>query len=262
MMDPSGPVGVFDSGIGGLSVAAAIRRLMPLEDIVYIGDSAHVPYGGHPDGFIRERAIHLADRLVTMGAKAIVIACNTATAAAATELRERLAVPVVAMEPAVKPAALATRSGVVGVLATAGTLASARFAGLLDRFGEGIEVLTEPCADLVELVERGETDGPEVSGAVEAHVRPLIDAGADTLILGCTHFPFLRALIEARAGPGVVVIDTEDAVARQLSRKLSEFGLLDSGGGGLALFTSGDPERFTDVARRLWAGAPRARSIV
>lgn len=259
--NPTGPVGLFDSGIGGLSVAAAIHRLLPEEDIVYIGDTAHVPYGGHPDDFIRGRANHLADRLLAMGVKAIVIACNTATAAAATALRERLHIPVVAMEPAVKPAALATRSGVVGVLATAGTLASARFAGLLDRFGESVEVLTEPCPDLVDLVERGETAGPVAEVAVASHVRPLMAAGADTLILGCTHFPFLRSVIEEQAGPDVAVIDTEEAVARQLERRLAAINGLGTGGGGLTLFTSGDPVEFTRVAQRLWDGAPDARPI-
>jgi glutamate racemase len=261
MLNPASPVGVFDSGIGGLSVAAAIRRRLPREDLVYIGDTAHVPYGSHPDTFIRSRAMHLAERLIDMGARAIVIACNTATAAAATELRGRLDLPVVAMEPAVKPAALATRSGVVGVLATAGTLASARFAGLLDRFGDGIRVLTEPCPDLVDFVERGEVAGPAASRAVAVHVRPLIAGGADTVILGCTHFPFLRALVEDEAGPDVTVIDTEDAVARELERRLAEVGGTGAGDGRLTLFTSGDTDQFTEVARRLWPDAPRARPI-
>lgn len=255
------PIGIFDSGIGGLSVAAAIRELLPDEPLLYVGDSAHVPYGGHDDVFIRTRAETLADFLIDRDSKAIVIACNTATAAAAARLRERFEIPVVGMEPAVKPAAAATRSGIVGVLATAGTLASARFAGLLDRFGDGVEVLTEPCPDLVDLVERGVLTGEEAQHRVSAHVEPLVGSGADTLILGCTHFPFLRRLIERAAGPDIRVIDTGTAVARQLRRQLADDELADGRCGELQLFTSGDPARFTAVARRLWKDAPDAASL-
>jgi len=256
MLEAENPVGILDSGIGGLSVAAAIRELMPMEPILYVGDSAHVPYGGKTEEFIRERSRYLAEFLLKRGAKAIVIACNTATAAAATDLRERLTVPVIGMEPAVKPAAAATRSGIVGVLATTGTLSSARFAGLLDRFGEGIQVLTEPCPELVHLVERGDLDSLQARRKVAAHVAPLVAAGVDTLILGCTHFPFLRRLIEAEAGPSVTVIDTGPAVARQLQRKLRETDRMAVLGGELVIYTSGDPVRFSAVAGRLWPGAP------
>jgi glutamate racemase len=228
MVKTARPIGIFDSGIGGLSVAAAIREL---------------------DQFIRERAGALADFLVDRGARAIVIACNTATAAAAARLRERLAIPVVGMEPAVKPAAAATRSGIVGVLATAGTIASARFAGLLDRFGEGVEVLTEPCPDLVDLVERGVLTGDDAQ---------LVSAGADTLILGCTHFPFLRSLIQQEAGAEVRIIDTGAAVARELQRRLPADESAAQEEAGIELFTSGDPERFSRIARRLWIDAPDA----
>ena len=258
MQSADNPIGILDSGIGGLSVAAAIRERLPNEPLIYVGDSAHVPYGGHPEDFIRARTLLLAQFLVDRGAKAIVIACNTATAAAANTLRSRLSLPVVGMEPAVKPAAAATRSGIVGVLATAGTLSSARFAGLLDRFGEGIRVLTESSGDLVRLVESGEISGPRARRTVAGHVRPLLDAGADTLILGCTHFPFLRELIEAEAGPAVTVIDTGPAVARQVHRRLGESGLLAGARGGITLFTSGDAARFSAVARRLCPGAPDA----
>ncbi len=256
------PVGVIDSGIGGLSVAAAIQERLPREPILYAGDSAHVPYGGHSERFIRQRTLYLASFLVDRGVKAIVIACNTATAAAASALRERYSLPVVGMEPAVKPAAAATRTGIVGVLATTGTLASARFAALLDRFGEGIRVLTEPCPDLVRLVERGELSGPEARREVASHVTPLVRAGADTLILGCTHFPFLRALIQQEAGAGTTVIDTGPAVARQLERRLAETGrLAREGNGELTLYTSGNTADFSRVARVLWPGAPAACAL-
>jgi len=261
MLEAENPVGILDSGIGGLSVAAAIRQLMPMEPILYVGDSAHVPYGGKTEEYIRRRSLYLAEFLLKRGAKAIVIACNTATAAAATDLRERLSVPVIGMEPAVKPAAAATRSGIVGVLATTGTLASARFAGLLDRFGEGIQVLTEPCPELVHLVERGDLGSLQARRTVAAHVAPLVAAGADTLILGCTHFAFLRGLIEAEAGPGVTVIDTRPAVARPLQRKLRETERMAVLGGELVIYTSGDPVRFSVVAGRLWPGAPAVLAL-
>lgn len=256
------PVGIFDSGVGGLSVALAIRNLMPDLDLIYVGDAGNVPYGGHEQTFIRERARSIADFLVRQDVSAIVIACNTATAAAASDLRHALSVPVVAMEPAVKPAAAATRSGIVGVLATTGTLASARFAGLLDRFGEGVKVLTEPCPDLVTLVERGDLQGPETERRVSAHVIPLVEAGADTLILGCTHFPFLRGVIERQAGPGVSVIDTAPAVARQLLRVMGNEGhAAATGEGRVETYASGDIDAFSMTSRLLWPGLPGARPL-
>lgn len=253
------PVGIFDSGVGGLSVALAIRRLMPDLQLIYVGDSGHVPYGGHEQSFIRGRARVIAGFLLDQGVRAVVIACNTATAAAAADLRSELPIPVVAMEPAVKPAAAATRSGIVGVLATAGTLASARFAGLLDRFGEGVTVLTEPCPELVTLVEQGALEGPETERLVSGHVDPLVEAGADTLILGCTHFHFLRDVIQRRAGSGVTVIDTGLAVARQLMRVLggSNGGAVGETG-WIRTFTSGDPAAFTATSRLLWPGLTEA----
>lgn len=259
---PKHPVGIFDSGVGGLSVALAIRALMPDLDLVYVGDAGNVPYGGHEQTFIRERARSIADFLVRQDVSAIVIACNTATAAAASDLRCALAIPVVGMEPAVKPAAAATRSGIVGVLATAGTLASARFAGLLDRFGEGVTVLTEPCPDLVTLVEQGVLEGPETEQRVSAHVGHLIESGADTLILGCTHFPFLRRVIERQAGPGVSVIDTGPAVARQLFRVLGNGEHATAAGAGrVKTFASGDVTVFSATSRLLWPGLPDARPL-
>lgn len=262
MRTPRHPVGIFDSGVGGLSVAMAIRQLMPDLDLVYVGDSGNVPYGGHEQAFIRQRARRIADFLVRREVRAIVIACNTATAAAASDLRTTLSIPVVGMEPAVKPAATATRTGIVGVLATAGTLASARFAGLLDRFGEGVTVLTEPCPDLVSLVERGNLDGPDTERRVSAHVTHLIGAGADTLILGCTHFHFLRGVIERQAGPGVSVIDTGPAVARQLSRVLDNDGQgAARGEGRMEMFASGNVAAFSATSRLLWPGLPDARPL-
>lgn len=248
------PVGVFDSGVGGLSVLRHIRAALPHEDVIYLADSGHAPYGEKPADWIRRRSLALAEFLLEREAKAIVVACNTATAAAAAALREAHALPVVAMEPAVKPAAAATRCGVVGVLATTGTLRSAQFAALLDRFGQGIEVVTQPCPGLVECVEQGDLDGPRPRALVGRYLEPLLARGADTVVLGCTHYPFLAPLIAELAGPGVTLVDTGTAVARQLRRRLEAGGLLSPAGaaGREAFWTSGHPGPAREVLRLLW----------
>jgi glutamate racemase len=255
-LDRDGPIGVFDSGVGGLSVLRHVRARLPHEDLLYLADSAHAPYGDRSAAWIRARSVQLCEWLVGHGAKAIVVACNTATAAAASALRARLTQPVIAMEPAVKPAAAATRSGVVGVLATTGTLESARFAALLDRFTAGIEVLAQPCPGLVEVIERGELDGAATRALVARLVTPLLARGVDTLVLGCTHYPFVREVIAEVAGPGVAIVDTGPAVAQQVERRLAEAGLLTSASapGRDRLITTGDAAAAATV-RLLWPGA-------
>jgi glutamate racemase len=245
-------IGVFDSGLGGLSVLRAIRAELPAASLAYAADSAWVPYGSRSEAFIRERSLTLCRFLMEHGAELLVVACNTATAAAVGVLRESLPVPVVGMEPAVKPATAATRNGKVGVLATVGTLSSARFAALLDRFGEGVEVLTRACPGLVECVEAGDLDGPVTRQLVARYVRPLVDAGADTLVLGCTHYPFLRPLIEAEAGPGVTLIDTGAAVARQVRRVADEINFLLTRNVRESFWTSGDASRQSPIVAKLW----------
>lgn len=219
------PVGIFDSGIGGWSVLREIRRELPGEALVYVSDAGHAPYGGRSNEYIAARAQAIAAWLFGRGAKALVVACNTATAAAVAGLRERFHAPIIAMEPAVKPAAALTRTGVVGVLATRRTVESERLAQLRDRYGRHVRILARACPDLVECVEAGAFDGPETRRRVAHHLRPLLAAGADVLVLGCTHFPLLRPVIEAQA-PGVVVIDPAPAVARELRRRLAERHLL------------------------------------
>lgn len=214
------PVGVFDSGVGGLSVLREIRALLANEDLLYVADSAHIPYGEKPPAFVRARAIALTQFLLDHDAKAIVVACNTATAIAIAPLRARFAVPIVGMEPAVKPAATQTRARSIGVLATSSTLTSEKFAGLLARFAGDVEVHMQPCPSLVEQVERGDLTGDATREQVKKYVVPLIDRGVDTLVLGCTHYPFLHALIADVAGPGVQIIDPNPAVARELRRQL------------------------------------------
>ncbi len=213
-------IGVFDSGVGGLSVLKHIRAVLPRHDLLYVADSGHVPYGDKTQDHIRERSLALTQFLVGEGAAAVVIACNTATAAAAATLRQRFTLPIVAMEPAVKPAVAATRSGVVGVLATVGTLESARFAALLEQYAGDVEIVTQACPGLVEQVEAGELDSAATRALVERYTKPLIARGADTLVLGCTHYPFLKPVITELVGPDVRLIDTGGAVARQVVRRL------------------------------------------
>jgi len=256
MSDPR-PIGLFDSGLGGLSVARAIHERLPGEELVYRADHAWLPYGRRTPAEVERRALALASMLIDDGAKAIVIACNTATAVAADALRARFALPIVGMEPAVKPAARLTRSGVIGVLGTGGTLASARFTGLLADYAEGLTVITRPAPELVDAVETG--DARERQQAVAATLGPLLERGVDVIVLGCTHFVFLRAEIEAACGPGVRLIDTGPAVARELERRLRAQGLLAPGGraGGLAFATTGAGSAIECALGRLWSGPRR-----
>jgi len=217
------PIGVFDSGVGGLSVLREIQARLPDESLLYVADSGHVPYGEKSPEFIRERSQKIAEFLLGQGAKALVLACNTATAAAVADLRERYPeLPIVGMEPAVKPAAAVTRSGVVGVLATTGTLKSAKFAALLDRFASDVRVITQPCPGLVEQIEAGELDTPRTRELLQGWVGPLLAEGCDTLILGCTHYPFIKPLLRELVPESISLVDTGAAVARHLQSLLDQ----------------------------------------
>jgi glutamate racemase len=246
-------IGVFDSGVGGLSVFREIRRGLPCEDLLYVADSAYAPYGDRPNAFIEQRAVAVAQFLIAQRAKAIVVACNTATGVAVDALRSRFALPIVGIEPALKPAASATRSGVIGVLATTQTLASVKFSRLLDRYGADVEVVLQACPRLVGQVERGELSGTATRNLVEEYVRPLLDRGADTIVLGCTHFPFLTEVIQEAAGPGVLLIDPAVAVARELRRRLEGDGRLssDTTPGSEQFWTSGPPDDVQQVIGEL-----------
>ncbi|MBI1174400.1 MAG: glutamate racemase [Sideroxydans sp.] len=253
-LQTAGAIGVFDSGVGGLSVLRHIRELLPGERLIYVADSGHVPYGDKSPDYIEQRALALSRFLIEQGAEAIVVACNTATAAAAATLRSRFAVPIVAMEPAVKPAVAATQSGVVGVLATIGTLESARFAALLERHAGAVEIVTQGCPGLVEQVEQGELDSARTRELLERYISPLLDRGADTLILGCTHYPFLAPLIRDVAGQHIVLVDTGAAVARQLQRRLQAElpGRPQTASSSAQFFTSGDAQQTSRIISALW----------
>ncbi|MFB3302701.1 glutamate racemase [Pseudomonas sp. AMR01] len=248
------PIGVFDSGVGGLSVLDEIQQLLPHESLLYVADGGHIPYGEKTPAFILQRSRLVAEFFRERGAKAFVIACNTATVAAVADLRlDYPDWPLVGMEPAVKPAAAATRSGVVGVLATTGTLQSAKFAALLDRFATDVRVITQPCPGLVELIETGDLRSPALHQMLQGYVEPLLSAGCDTIILGCTHYPFLKPLLAQMLPPSIILIDTGAAVARQLKRLLGERDLLATADPAPAQFwTSGDADHLRNILPTLW----------
>jgi len=251
------PVGVFDSGVGGVSVLREIRRVLPAEDLIYLADSAYTPYGDRPAAVITERSIAMVRLLEREDVKAVVVACNTATGIAVDALRAAFALPIVAIEPAVKPAAARTRSGVVGVLATTQTLASERFSKLVETHAAGVRVVTQPAPGLVERVEAGELSTAATRALVERYVRPLVESGADTIVLGCTHYPFLGDVIQDVAGTSITVIDPAVAVARELRRRLEAGGLLAPEGraGGERFWTTGPPEQSESVIAQLWGSA-------
>lgn len=248
------PIGVFDSGVGGISVLKHIHTLLPNEDLMYVADSKFAPYGNKTPEFIQERALWITDFLIGKGAKALVVACNTATAAAVDLLRQKYHLPIIGMEPAVKPAAAASKTGVIGVLATSGTLKSAQFAALLDHYGQQVEVVTQACHGLVECVERGELDSTATQDLLASYVQPLIAAGADTIVLGCTHYPFVRILIENLVGDDVVLIDTGAAVAKELKRRLEDARLLNAETqiGQVGFWSNSTHADAEDIVMRLW----------
>lgn len=231
-MDAAAPIGIFDSGVGGLSVLRHVRAGLPQESLLYFADSGYAPYGDKDEAQIVARSLTIAQFLIGEGVKALVVACNTATAAAIQAVRHNWpGLIVVGIEPGLKPAATQSKSGVVGVLATRSTLASARFIALREQIAATAEVrfIDQACVGLVDQIEKGELQSPVTAALVDRYVMPLIAQGADTLVLGCTHYPFVRELIEAAARhagcASPMVIDTGEAVTRQLMRLLDEKGL-------------------------------------
>lgn len=248
------PIGIFDSGVGGLSVLHVIRDLLPAEHILYLADQAHIPYGPRQKADIRDFAYGITEFLLAQGAKLIVVACNTASAAALHDLRGRFPeVPFVGMEPAVKPAATLTQTGRVGVLATPTTFAGDLYATLVDRFAQGIEIFQNTCPGLVEQIERGGLETPATRAILESALHPMLAEDVDTIVLGCTHYPFVIPLIQAITGPEVRTIDPAPAIARQTRRLLAEQGWLNpaEAQGELQFFTSGEPSGLKAMLPRL-----------
>ena len=260
---PRSPIGIFDSGVGGVSVLREIERELPSEELIYVADSAHAPYGDKPIEEIQERAFRIVEFLINQHAKAIVVACNTATGVAVEALRARWTLPFVAIEPAVKPAAAATRTGIIGVLATRQTIASPRFARLAETWANGARILAQPCPGLVEQIERGELTSQKTHDLIASFVRPLVEQGADTLVLGCTHYPFVEPLIASIAGPGVTLVNPAAAVARELRRRLKESKLLapEEHRGTTRFRTSGTPEQLTAMLAVLGVDAGQVGAL-
>jgi glutamate racemase len=253
-MSNNQPIGMFDSGVGGLSVLAEVRALRPTESIIYYADNAFCPYGIRPPEEIRGRTEAIARLLVKQGAKAIVVACNTASAVAIDHVRAALpGVPIVGLEPAVKPGVAMTKTKNIGVLATPRTVTGERLRWLIETHGGDVKVHTVAATGLVELVEAGVLTGTEVNAALAPLLDPMIAADVDVVVLGCTHYPFLREAIEAYVGPDVAVIDSGKAIARRTQSVLDVAGLLSPSfdPGTWTLQTSGDPAVVGPVAEML-----------
>lgn len=245
-------IGVFDSGLGGLSVLAAIARALPRANLVYLADSAHVPYGSKSDAFIRGRAVAIGRYLEAQGCRQIVVACNTATAAAVQALRETLPqMPIVGVEPGVKPAAAASRSGRIAVLATESTAKSERLARLIAEHARGVEVHVEACPGWATRIETLHLDGPDFAAEVRDKVEPLLRAGADRIVLGCTHYSFLTPMLRPLLAGQAELVDVADAVARQCVRLA---GSIENGEAGLQLEATGAPERLHAALSALGLG--------
>jgi len=256
------PIGVFDSGVGGLSVLRAIRRQMPNQPVIYLADQAHVPYGSRTLEQVRAFSEGISHYLLSQGARLIVVACNTASAAALHSLRKTFPqVPFIGMEPAVKPAADHTHSGIIGVLATPSTFQGALYASVVERFAQGVLVLQSTCPGLVGQIEAGHLDTLETRAILEEALQPMLKQGLDTVVLGCTHYPFVIPLIQEIVGPQVRVIDPAPAVARQVARVLGMLTVdslvasrptpVGSGVVEVRFLTTGDPDRLGDLLPRL-----------
>jgi len=246
-------IGMFDSGVGGLSVLRAIREQMPDQSVIYFADQAHVPYGLRPLEEVRAFCESITHFLLDQGAKVIVVACNTASAAALHYLREHYpGTPFVGMEPAVKPAAENTRTGRVGILATPATFQGELYASVVERFANGVQLFQDTCPGLVAEIEAGRLTGSETRRILETALSPMLAENIDTVVLGCTHYPLVIPLIEEIAGPGVRVIDPAPAVARQTGRVLQrQEHMGGSKKGAIRFITSGDPELLTESIQYL-----------
>jgi glutamate racemase len=258
------PIGMFDSGLGGLSVLREIRSLLPQECFLYVADQGHVPYGPRPLEEVRRFCFGIAAFLLVRRVKMIVVACNAASAAALQPLRKAYPrLSFVGMEPAVKPAVAETRRGVIGVIATPATFQGELFASVVMRHARGVRLVTQTCPGLVEMIEAGETEGPALESMLRAQLQPLVSAGIDELVLGCTHYPFVRPLLQKVLGPGVKIIDPAPAVARQVKRLLArKRAIQDSGPGGTDFYTSGDPDAFSKTIFHLLGEETVAHQVI
>lgn len=247
-------IGIFDSGLGGLSIMKAIRKLLPAEDLLYFGDCHFAPYGDRTEDYIVERAFSICDYFIERDVKAIVIACNTATAAAANKVRLHYDLPIIGVEPAIKPAVAASYTQKIGVLATTRTIKSTRYKNLIDRFAKGVEVISVACPGLMEIVEKGLWNEGSTYRLIDQYVAPFLLAGADQVVLGCTHYPFLSRQIASRLPPGTTLVDPSIPVARELTHRLSLINKLTKENkiGREEFIVTGDIGEPSTVISRLW----------
>lgn len=253
-MNNGHPIGIFDSGIGGLSIARRIREILPNENILYIADSFHAPYGDKSESYIYHRSSSIVEFLLERNAKAVVIACNTATVSSIKELRTHYSLPIIGVEPGVKPAVFQTKTGIVGVMATTRTLESTSFATLAKNFSTTVKIEVQPCPGLMEQVESLNLEGNETETLIKKYVAPLLEKGADNIVLGCTHYAFLAPLIRKVAGPNVQIINTDLAVAKETARRLESESLLttNTGPGFTEFWTSGTTDVASKQISSLW----------
>ncbi len=259
------PIGIFDSGVGGISVLRALREQMPAESIVYFGDQGHIPYGPRPMQQIRDFSETITRFLLERNAKIIVVACNTASAAALKHLREKFAdVQFVGMEPAIKPAAEHTQTGKVGVLATPATFQGALYASVVERFANGVQLYQNTCGGLVQQIEQGNLNGEETRRILEDALLPMLEENIDTVVLGCTHYPFVIPLIQQIVGERVRVIDPAPAIAKQTRRLLEARGMRNQSDskGDIKFYTSGDPETLKSLLPMLLSESGKVQKIV
>lgn len=246
-------IGVFDSGVGGLSILDEALQQLPHHNYIYFADSANAPYGDKPPQWIAERSLQICRYLMEQDCSAIVVACNTATAEAIATIRSTLDIPIIGVEPGIKPAAMQSQNGIVGVLATEATLNSDKFNALLATLPEHCQFIKQAGAGLVPLIEAGLIETPEMQALLRSHLKPIQDHGADTLVLGCTHYPFLKKMIRAVVGDSMTLIDTSDAVVRQLLRQLHQQGLIVSSKHSpkLSLLSTANADTLEAMAERL-----------
>jgi glutamate racemase len=219
-------IGIFDSGIGGLSIARQIHQILPNENLLYVADSIHAPYGEKSESYITERAFAISEFLIQRNVKAIVVACNTATVSSIKALRAKYTMPIIGVEPGVKPAVFNTKSGIVGVLATAQTLKSVSFNDLAKSFPSHVKIEVQPCPGLMEQVEALSLDSEKTEALIKKYVSPLLEKGADHIVLGCTHYAFLAPIIKKIVGSNVEIVNTDFAVAKEAARRLETANLL------------------------------------
>ena len=260
------PIGLFDSGVGGLSIWRQVVHALPSESLLYVADQANVPYGHRSADEIQANSLGIADYLVAQGCKAIVVACNTASAVALEPLRQRFPhLPILGLEPAVKPAVQLTRSGVVGVMATPATFQGQLYRATVGRYATAVQVVEQVCVGLAELVEQGDLEGPDCDARLMGYLQPMLDAGADTIVLGCTHYPFVIESIRRLVGPAMAVLDPAPAVARHLADVLRQAGLLamDSAGVLAPRFaTTADPLAFNRALSRLVGVSSASQALI